>query len=203
MSKKSRLLLAFLLTIIPLVATSALAKEKKVKKLKVPDAKVVFCEELSMPEGGGVCNISTGDNALLIKGNILVMDTIYQGGEVLVDQSGLITYVGCSSSRPDELASLVAGATSIECAEGVVSPGLINAHDHLTYNHNYPSPASDTRYDHRNDWRENTPNNWNTSSDSSQAKVFWSELRQAMAGTTSIAAGGSEVGLLRNLDPPY
>ena len=32
------------------------------------------------------------------------------------------------------------GAAKLDCPTGVVSPGLINSHDHLTYNHNLPAP---------------------------------------------------------------
>ncbi len=162
---------------------------------------VVFCEALPPPTAGRVCDCTsgdTGDSSLLIKGDVLAVDTIYLGGEVLVDATGLIRYVGCSADRPEELDAIAAGATTIECAEGVVSPGLINAHDHLYYNHNYPFPATDERYDHRNDWRSDP--DLTAESDSTQEKVTWTELRQAMVGTTSIAGAGGEIGFLRNLD---
>jgi cytosine/adenosine deaminase-related metal-dependent hydrolase len=188
--------------VIPLfLATSATAKENLSKKLKVPDSKVVFCDAISPITSDQVCSITSGSSALQIKGNILTVDTIFQGGEVLVDESGLIIFVGCSDNRPVTYDAVAAGATSIECPEGVVSPGLINAHDHLAYNHNYPSPASDTRFNHRSEWREFKPADWNTGADFSEAKMVWSEMRQAMAGTTSIAGASYEIGFLRNIDP--
>lgn len=179
-------------------AVGAPAHGKSIKKLNVPDAKVILCEGLAAPQHG-VCDVMTGDNSLLIKGNILALDVIYQGGEVLVDETGLIRYVGCSADRPENLDATT--STRIECLEGVVSPGLINTHDHLGYDHNYPTPASFERYNHRNDWRSDPA--VNAPADYSQAKVAWSELRQVMAGTTSIAGAGNEVGFLRNLDPPW
>ena len=194
---KKNVVIAFL-TVLALSghAASASAKGKPVKKLKVPDAKVVLCELLTTPQGG-ICSVVTGDNSLSIKGNILALDTVYQGGEVLVDDTGLILYVGCSADRPEHFD--VSAATRIECAEGVVSPGLINTHDHLGYDHNHPTPATSERFDHRNDWRGTSA--VNAPSDYGQAKVAWSELRQVMAGTTSIAGVGTEIGFLRNLDP--
>lgn len=168
------------------------------KKLKVPDAKVIFCEELSAPSTGRVCDVLTGGSPLLIKGNILSFDTVYQGGEVFVDESGLILYVGCSADRPFELGSTVAEATVIECAEGVVSPGLINPHDHLYFDHNGPFAATEERYEHRNDWRPDVTGIRNAS----REIVTWSELRQAMVGTTSIAGSGRALGFLRNVDVP-
>ena len=192
------ILMAFFMTAGPVVS-----KNKPDKKLKIPDTKVVLCEVLPHPTTGEVCDVTTGENSLLIKGNILGIDTIYQGGEVLVDNSGLILYVGCSADRAQEFNTIASEATQVTCAEGVVSPGLINAHDHMNYNQNYPSPESDVRYNHRNEWREFTPDDWNTGGDSRQAKIMWSELRQALVGTTAIAGANSEIGLLRNLDSPY
>jgi cytosine/adenosine deaminase-related metal-dependent hydrolase len=189
------ILLPFALSIC---STSALANKMPVKKLKVADTKVVFCEALEAPQDG-VCDVFTGDNSLLIRGNILTPDKIFQGGEVLVDDTGLIRYVGCSPDRPGEFD--VSAATRIECAEGVVSPGLINAHDHQYYDQNYPVPETGLRYDHRNDWREfpSRP----SPGDFDQVQIAWTELRQVVAGTTSIAGSGYEFGFLRNLDPPW
>ena len=174
---------------------------KKRHKLKVPDAEVVFCEHLSDPSSGRVCDVLPGDGSFLIKGNVLGMDTVYQGGEVLVDPTGLIRYVGCSADRPEELDDVAAQATEIQCAEGMISPGLINAHDHLYYDQNPPFPATEQRYDHRNEWRSDP--NMSAPPDYAQTRVAWSELRQAMTGTTSIAGVGFEAGFLRNLDPPW
>lgn len=196
---KNRVFISIILALVLSVwAVSASAQGKSPKKLKVPDTKVVFCEALAVAQSG-VCDVSTGSNALLIKGNVLDIDKIYQGGEVLVDDTGLIQYVGCSSDRPENID--VSAATKIICAEGVVSPGLINAHDHLYYDQNFPFPATPQRYDHRNDWRSSP--DISAPGDFDQAKVAWSELRQVMAGTTSIAGAGFEIGFMRNLDPPW
>ena len=66
--------------------------------LNVEDAQVIYCEDLPDPTTGRVCDVTTGqpgNNSLLIKGNVLDVDTIYQGGEVLIDDTGLILYVKC------------------------------------------------------------------------------------------------------------
>ncbi len=166
------------------------------KDNRIADAKVIFCEVILTPATERVCEVVTGSNSLLIKGNVLDPDIIYHGGEVLVDETGLIRYVGCSENRPEELDAIALGATKIECAEGVVSPGLINSHDHLNYN-NYPLAETGKRYDHRNDWRSSlSPFPYN----SSQEKVTWAEMRQTMVGTTSIVGSGNTFGFVRNLD---
>jgi hypothetical protein len=127
---------------------------------------------------------------------VLGVNTIYEGGEVLVDETGLIRYVGCSKTRPNELSTLAAEATRIECPYGVVSPGLINPHDHLTFDHNFPFPPTDERFEHRNDWRPQHTGLGNFD----PKKIMWSELRQAIAGTTTIIGAGGIIGSLRNLD---
>lgn len=179
-----------------LTACPVVAGEHPRTKLKVRDAKVVRCEDLGVPTSGETCAVTPGSPALLIKGNVLGIETVYQGGEVLVDQTGLIAHVGCSSSRPLELEAIASSATRIICADGVVSPGLINAHDHVYYNHLYPFADAGERYNHRNDWRmvKTAPAN------NDSAVVAWSELRQLMVGTTSIAGASGGLGFLRNLD---
>jgi hypothetical protein len=190
--------LIFLLIISGLTALPAQSSNSRTKKLKVPDAKVTLCEALPLPTTGRVCDVSTGDGGLLIKGNILAVDEIYQGGEVLVDDTGLILHVGCSGERPQALAAVAENATQITCAEGVVSPGLINAHDHLFYNQSYPFAKTTERYEHRNDWRSDP--GITAPAFSEWTEVAWSELRQILVGTTSIAGSGGEIGFLRNID---
>ena len=162
------------------------------------DANWVFCEALLPAASGDVCEVTAGNSSMLIKGDVLGIETVYQGGEVLVDETGLILYVGCSVERPPEFNDIAEQATLIECAEGTVSPGLINAHDHLYYNQNSPFVETRQRYEHRNDWRSDP--DITSPADFDQEKVTWSELRQAMVGTTSIAGSGGEIGFLRNLD---
>lgn len=154
------------------------------------------CEVIPDPPAGQVCAVTPGTGALLLKGVVLGEDQAIEGGSVLVDASGLIRYVGCAAGLPSSLAGIASGATRIVCKEGVISPGLINAHDHLSFDQNAPLPVSGLRFDHRNDWRGTFP----FSSDDGQAKLTWSELRQAMVGTTAILGSSAVPGVLRNLD---
>ena len=160
------------------------------------DAKLLFCEALAEAAADQVCAVTRQGGALLIKGEVLGADRIYEGGEVLVDSTGLIRYVGCDADRPASLDALASGATRIECASGVVSPGLINAHDHLAFDHNRPFRDTGERFAHRNDWRPR----FTVLQDDSPEKVTWSELRQGMVGTTSILGSQGVPGVLRNLD---
>jgi large repetitive protein len=158
--------------------------------------KPVFCETLPQPPAGQVCNVSRHGGALLIKGEVLGEDRIFEGGEVLVDATGLIRYVGCSTGRPQSLDTIASAATRIECAGGVISPGLINAHDHLSFDQNIPLSDTGERFDHRNDWRPTTT----ILQDDNPARITWSELRQLQIGTTSILGSTGAPGMLRNLD---
>ncbi|MRR50203.1 MAG: hypothetical protein EG825_04700 [Rhodocyclaceae bacterium] len=147
------------------------------------------------------CTVRPGTGKyLLIAGQVLTPDTVFQGGGVLVDPDGTILAVGCDARARDEAQD----ATQILCPTGVVSPGLINAHDHITYNWNPPSQWGSERYDRRNEWRKGSPAHKPITPTPQGTKdpelVAWSELRHVMGGTTSIAGSGGRAGLVRNLD---
>jgi hypothetical protein len=161
-----------------------------------PGAKDIVCESLPEPPVGQACRVTSRGAALLIKGVVLGEAGLFEGGEVLVDETGLIRYVGCAADQPESLDALASGATGIECPEGVVSPGLINAHDHLSFDHNPPLPDAGVRFAHRNDWRPTTAPLQNNN----PTRLLWSELRQAMVGTTAILGSAGALGVLRNLD---
>ncbi|WP_437530792.1 lamin tail domain-containing protein [Sorangium sp. So ce726] len=156
-------------------------------------AEETVCEEL-LPLAQGACEVVAGAGATLIRGVVLAPGRVYRGGRVLVDERGAIACVGCDCEA--------AGATEITCPTGVVSPALINTHDHITYTQNSPYTPTEERYEHRHDWR--TGNNKHTRIDTpgmaSQAQIHWGELRFLMGGATSIVGSGSAPGLLRNLD---
>ena len=90
----------------------------------------------------------------------------------------------------------------VSCPYGVISPGLINAHDHISFIQNHPIGHGDERYEHRHDWRKG--NNGHTrlsvSGSASWQEKAWGELRFVVGGATSILGSGSSDGLLRNLD---
>ena len=160
----------------------------------------ILCAELT-PPAEGLCAATAGDGAILLRGVVLGHDKIYRGGEVLVGAAGDIACVGCDCSAEAEYA----GATVVACAEGVISPALINAHDHLGYTYNAPGDWGTERFDHRHDWRRGLrghdaiPVPGGATTEQKQ----WGELRNVMAGTTAIAGSGGATGFLRNLDQNY
>jgi cysteine-rich repeat protein len=155
----------------------------------------VVCGELD-PIDTGVCAVEAGDDSLLIAGDILTPGSILRGGQVLVDASGTIGCVGCDCGAE------AGGATAVTCPSAVISPGLINPHDHLTFTHNVPYADTGERYEHRHEWRRgvNDKTEISTKSNASGNQIRWGELRFLIGGATSVIGAGGASGFLRNLD---
>ncbi len=170
---------------------------------KTPVTKEVVCETLP-PVTGSVCAVTAGDAGRRIAGTILTPSTVYRGGQVVVDTSGKIVFVGCRAEcEADATCKAVAdAATAISCPQGVVSPGLVNTHDHITFAQNAPYTDTGERYEHRHDWRQgkNGHTKIPAPGNASANHVQWGELRFLLGGATSIVGSGGQAGLLRNLD---
>jgi hypothetical protein len=153
------------------------------------------CQPLAPLDGDAPCALEGEGDQLLIRATILSPEGPLEGGEVLVGSDGKIACVGCNC------APTTGTARTLTCPEAVVSPGLINGHDHLGWDHQPPAKVTES-YDHRHDWRKGLRNHKKvTTGDSGNAaNAVWSELRQLMVGTTSIAGSNFGKGLLRNLD---
>ena len=162
-----------------------------------PPFTVVTCGALDAP-AEGTCDVDEGSAHLLLRGTVLTPDEVLVGGEVLVAPGGCILCAACDCSD----APGAAEATVITCADGVISPGLVNAHDHLSFTHNDPGHWGDERYEHRHNWRCGTGSHTeiNAAGGASDLHKAWGELRQVMSGTTSLAGSGHANGFLRNLD---
>lgn len=146
---------------------------------------------------GATCEVTrTGSAWRLFTGMVLKDGETLQGGQVLVDDQGVIQCAACDCSA----SAGAAEATVVSCPQGVISPGLINAHDHITFQ-SAPRERSEERYEHRHDWRKgNDGHTFIPTNDANNDGIRWGELRQVMAGTTSVAGSGGQPGLLRNLD---
>ncbi len=155
------------------------------------------CDQAIPPATDGVCNVTQGsDSTLLIRGTLVLPEGLQENGQLLIID-GSIACVGCDC----DLRAEATGATELACAAGVISPGLINAHDHITFSQMAPLEHGDTRWDHRNEWRRGASNGGLSATQNSHALGdAWGELRQVMAGTTSLFGSGGEGGFLRNLD---
>jgi large repetitive protein len=162
-------------------------------KLDATTVSEVVCEEMSILPAG-VCQVTPGDGRKLLKGNVLAPATLFKGGQVAVDATGVISCVGCNCAQ--------GGETVISCPTGVISPGLINAHDHITFSQNSPYNDTGERYEQRHDWRKGQRGHTKISSAGSASgdAVSWAELRFVFSGATSTVGSGGAAGLLRNLD---
>jgi len=160
----------------------------------------VICELLP-PIEEGVCSVIAGDGNRLIKGNILGTNKNFIGGQLLIDELGVIVCVGCDCAGYAEAED----ATVITCSQGVVSPGIINAHDHIGWTHHDPKVWFDERFAHRHYWRRGFDGYTNLSepSNSTPDLKTWGEIRNIMSGTTSMAGSGGSTGLVRNVDQNF
>lgn len=155
------------------------------------------CDNPPLPEpASGSCTLSAGDAWLLVRGDIVVPGGLLRNGHLLVDGTGIIRCAACDCSGQEGFA----GATRLDCRYGLVSPGLINAHDHITYAGNDPADHGTERYDHRHEWRKGLNGHTAIPVPQTSGAVAWGELRHVLAGTTSLFGSGGVAGLVRNLD---
>lgn len=161
--------------------------------------KITECGRALAKTAGSTCTTTkTGSGSVILRGSILGSDEVLHTGEVVVGTDGLVACTGCDcASAPGYDA-----ATVIECATGVVTPGLINPHEHITYSNNAPAGHGTERYDHRHDWRIGKRGHTKLSvkGGASPSVVTYAELRYVMGGATTIAGAGGAAGLLRNVD---
>jgi cysteine-rich repeat protein len=157
----------------------------------------------------GACTVTAGSGDFkLISGLLLIDGQTPAAGQVLIDAAGLITCVGPDCSAETGAAT----ATTIACPDQIVSPGLINAHDHLTYQNPPYVPAAavvDEKFEHRHNWRRGQQGHTGVQTialavpEPTNGDRF-AEVRQVMSGTTSVVTHGSWSsqlnGMLRNLD---
>ena len=151
------------------------------------------------------CSPATGNGDLVALSGVVLLPEGPLAGEVVYSRSsGNITCVGddCDLSGAD-----------VVCTEGVISPGLINAHDHLQYNVIGPWDHGDV-FDDRYDWQgDGRYFDWRTAyvdiADAYECETTrWAELRVLVGGGTSAVGAPRRTcieGLVRNLDeqPKY
>ncbi len=151
-----------------------------------------MCERL--PPQPNLCSVTPGSTTKLLKGIVLTPETMYIGGRVAIDADGIIQCVGCDCADD--------AATTVTCPSGVISPGLINAHDHITFAQNSPARDTGERYEHRHDWRVGLRGHTEivVPGGASDDEIRWGELRMLFGGATSINGSNGRSGVLRNLD---
>jgi hypothetical protein len=165
----------------------------------LPDA-LVCPKPLEVPSSHETC-VQTAAGAsdwTYIEGTILTFEKPLVGGGILYNGQGVLTCSGCDC-RAEAIAQK---ARRLSCPEAVISPALINAHDHLGWAAAKPGNWGLDRFEHRNDWRGGKRDHDKVSVPKSGDDVAnaLGEIRQLMTGTVSIAGSSSVAGFLRNLD---
>lgn len=152
------------------------------------------------------CTPASGSgDSVALSGVVLAPDGPLAGYVVYSRSSGTISCVGADCPLTDS----GGGGAEVICTEGVISPGLIDAHNHLQYNVLPPwqvGPEFVDRYEWRSDdryWDYKTA--YDAIYDDYQCEVMkWAEAREIAHGTTSaVGSSGSSACLdvlVRNLD---
>lgn len=149
------------------------------------------------PPQGQACAYDAGGDTLLIHANVITPTALLKGGTVVIGADGKILCAACDCTAAS------AGASVLSCPDAVVSPGLINSHDHLKWSNMTPKPHGEERFDHRHDWRKGLRGHHMISSAGSATAVeshSLGELRFVMTGATSSVSSTTGPGFLRNLD---
>ena len=168
------------------------------------ELKITACEGApAAAPGADGCAVSGDGPGLLIVGDVLTPGEVFEGGAVLVGADGVISCVGCGC------AAQAGTARQVICPDAVISPGLINTHDHVGWMNGSPWVANEhsvdpaLRWEHRHDWRKGKNGNPKVTVDgggaSTNDKAF-GELRFALSGATAIFGSGDLGGMLRDLD---
>lgn len=151
------------------------------------------------PPQSGICSVTPGDAGRLVRGTVLLPDGIAANGSVLVDANGTISCAGCGCQAAEGADT----ATRIDCANGVISPGLIDIRDFLGFDQNVPIADSGERYERRNQWRKGLDGHTtlSISGSATASQEAWAEWRGVMAGVTSISGstGAAAANVARNL----
>ncbi len=148
----------------------------------------------------GTCDFTAGTGDLVVlRGTVLTGDVTFRNGEVVYNKAtGRIVCVDCDCSGTTGYSD----APLLQCGTNVISPGLINAHDHIGWIQSPPIGHGTIRYHHRNDWRKGLEGFERISlpGNGTNEEKKWGELRQVLSGTVTLFGSGSSEGFLRNID---
>ncbi|KAF1967822.1 metal dependent amidohydrolase [Bimuria novae-zelandiae CBS 107.79] len=150
------------------------------------------------PNTHATCQGHSGLPSLYICGTILTPSGPIRNGHISIE-NGRIHSIGATCT----LSPHADTTTFIDCGTGVVSPGFINAHEHLEFATVRPLLDDGTRVSHRHDWRRGMRGNEKREPARNYTKLvsaMWGELRHIFSGTTSVVGGAMAPGLVRNLD---
>ena len=156
------------------------------------------CQFSAEKPNSPVCTATPGSavGELLIRADLILpsQETPFTGELLVKDDKIACVATDCAAQAPQ--------AAVLDCPGALLSPGLINPHDHMGWTTYDPIPT-DIRYDNRYQWQGkqgSKPVIDYGKGDYSKEALAWGEIRHLMAGTTSVAGTGGVPGLMRNLE---
>ncbi|MFO0739052.1 MAG: amidohydrolase family protein [Labilithrix sp.] len=175
------------------------AKPEQPHENRNPQPKVTECKSTIEKTDGTVCKVTSAGTAAagkVVRGTVLAPDRVLHGGEVVIDAKGIIVCADCDCSS----AAGYAESAVVSCPDGVITPGMINPHEHLTYQNNKPIVHAE-KYENRSDWQGARGHaRLEYESGANSLMQAYGELRFLMSGATAITGGGGVPGLMRNID---
>jgi cytosine/adenosine deaminase-related metal-dependent hydrolase len=146
------------------------------------------------------CTAVQDDPMRVALSGVVLLTTGAVAGHVVIDRNtGIIECAGSACN--------LAGATVV-CTEGIISPALIDSHDHTQYNVIAPWQHGEL-YDNRYDWQSDPDyfdyrEAYEGIADTYDCEIVkWAELRQIVGGATSVVGSYGDACidvLARNLD---
>ncbi|WP_323989760.1 amidohydrolase family protein [Nguyenibacter sp. L1] len=143
------------------------------------------------------CTVTPGGPETVIDAIVLTDGPAPGYGRVVVGADGRIACVGaaCRAAGPSP--------RRIACPGYVLSPGLINPHDHIDFTGIAPLPDRGERFVHRHEWRKGLDGHTELKDavpDHDPELIAWGELRMLLSGVTAMVGEDMAPGLVRNLD---
>ena len=167
----------------------------------------------SEPKNGRYCRFTPAKKTdrlvpgLIVGGVVLLPEGHRPGHAVHVRFNGGIGAVG----RFDALRAAYPHAAVLDCrGKAVLSPGLVNAHEHPAYSYAFPHADLNPGYAHRDEWRfglngkarlaSPKPYRFRPGDLRATAILVAMELRHLLGGATTIAGSGGVPGVIRNIN---
>lgn len=131
--------------------------------------------------------VASGSAGFLLRGTVLAPDDILDPGEVLVVGNTIECVAADCSGEPE------AGSVTVIETNGVISPGLVDAHNHLTYDF-LPEWEAGMLYDNRYVWADEAAyedhiapfSDGRNQNDRICPAAKWGELRSIVHATTTV-----------------
>ncbi len=138
------------------------------------------------------------------KETLLAGPAMLPGGEVM--DAGILVRGGVIGEVDSAVAMQARhpAANRVQCSGVLITPGLVNAHEHTAYSFAPAPPDMAPVYVHRDEWRlgQNSKPKLNSAFTKDQAVMAMIEIRHLLHGETVVAGSGGVPGLVKNISSP-